>query len=322
MGQDHLASAMTNRKASGMASAGNSTKSKEAWAKTDLLRYFPRSKEEFDNVEQLAEDFVFTEHGPSSPIFDSNSNVLTMGSCFAMELRSALKSMNKNSDYIHVPEGLNNSFAVRQWLEWVLTGDRSSDAHWYDNDPVAGAFKWEPKEEQQKLLEHFKKTDAFVVTFGLAEVWRDKKTKGVFWRGVPAKVFDPNIHECVTSTVQENVDNMKRIYQLIKQYAGSDKKIIFTLSPVPLNATFVGRPTIVSDCVSKSTLRVALDQFFREINPSDCYYWPSFEMVRWVGSHVDFPTLWEDNTPRHVKRSIVEIIIKNFIKKFFVKDKK
>lgn len=311
-----LAHVAANTSASGKASAGDI--GKEKWATNDLIRFFPRTKEEFDDVEKLATDYVFAEHGPEKPIFTNESKVLTMGSCFAMELRLALKSLQKKSEYIQVPEGLNNSFAVRQYLEWALTGDRSSDAYWYDNDPNAGAFKWEPEEEQKKLLEAFKKTDAFVVTFGLAEVWRDKKTKGVFWRGVPMKLFDPEIHECVTSTVQENVNNMKRIYDLIKQYAGPDKKIIFTLSPVPLNATFLGRPTIVSDCVSKSILRVALDEFFKTHQPKDSYYWPSYEMVRWVGSHLDFPTLYEDDTPRHVKRSIVNIIIKNFVKKFFV----
>lgn len=304
-----------NPGASGKSSAGNL--GKEAWQKTNLIRYFPRTKDEFNDVESLAENFIFSEYGPKDPIFDNSSSILTMGSCFAMELRNVLDKLGKNSNYIQVPEGLNNSFAVRQYLEWALTGDRSSDAHWYDNDPNAGAFKWEPKDEQEKLLKHFKSTSAFVVTFGLAEVWRDKKTNGVFWRGVPQKLFNPDIHECITSTVQENVDNMKRIYELIKQYAGQDKVIIFTLSPVPLNATFLGRPTIVSDCVSKSILRVAIDQFFKEINPKDSYYWPSFEMVKWVGPHTDFPTLWADNTPRHVSRNIVDIIISNFIKKFF-----
>ena len=37
---------------------------------------------------------------------------------------------------------------------------------------------------------------------------------------------------------------MVRIAELIKQHAGHDKKIIFTLSPVPLNATFTKQPTL------------------------------------------------------------------------------
>lgn len=302
----------------GRATAGNNKPTRRAWHTNGMIRFFPRSKEEFDDVYSLAKDFVFTEHGPQEPVFDSSSQVLTMGSCFASELRNVLELNNKNSEYIQVPEGLNNSFAVRQYLEWVCTGNRSSDAYWYDNDPSAGAYKWEPEQEQKDLLEYFKKVDGFVITLGLAEVWRDIETGGVFWRGVPEAAFDPNRHECVTSTVEENVKNIRRIVQLIRKYAGKDKTIVFTLSPVPLNATFLGRPTIVSDCVSKSILRVALDKFFTGAKvPKACYYWPSYEMVRWTGSHLDFPTLYEDNTPRHVKRQIVDIIINNFISKFF-----
>ena len=167
------------------------------------------------------------------------------------------------------------------------------------------------------MLQHFKEVSAVVVTFGLGEVWKDVETNNVFWRGVPAKSYNPAKHKCVSSTVQENVDNMKRIVELIKTYAGADKTVIFTLSPVPLNATFSDRPTIVSDCVSKSILRVSLDQFFNENKHNNIHYWPSFEMVRWVGAHTDIPTLFEDNTTRHVNNDIVKIIIENFVAKFF-----
>ena len=317
MSNRKLAHISPNSANTGRATAGNYKTTKRAWHTNNKIRFLPRTKEQFDDIETLAEQYVFAEHGPEQPIFDNTSKIVTMGSCFASELRNVLSEDNKSTDYIQVPEGLNNSFAVRQYLEWALTGDRSSDAYWYDNDPSAGAYQWEPEDEQQKLLEHFKNTDGFVITLGLAEVWKDIETNGVFWRGVPESNFDPVKHECVTSTVQENVQNLKKMYRLIRKHAGKDKTIIFTLSPVPLNATFLGRPTIVSDCVSKSILRVSLEEFFKTNNLKNCYYWPSYEMVRWVGPHLDFPTLYEDNTPRHVKRQIVEIIIKNFITKFF-----
>lgn len=303
------------QKSSAKLSAGNIEK--ELWHKDATITYFPREKEMFNDLDTLAQKYVFDTFGPEQPILDSNDKVVTMGSCFADRLRNWLKNNGKNADYINVPEGLNNSFAVRQWLEWVLTGDRSSDAYWYDNDKVKGIKKYEPEQEQKDLLKHFKKTNAVVVTFGLGEVWRDKETNMVFWRGIPAKNYDPTKHICETSTVQENIENFEKIVSLIKNYAGKDKTIIFTLSPVPLNATFTDRPTIVGDCVSKSILRVALDEFFRKTEYKDVYYWPSFEMVRWVGAHTDFPTLFEDDNPRHVNNAVVKVIIENFVRKFF-----
>jgi hypothetical protein len=296
-------------------SAGNFS-TKQKWH-SENLNYFPAKKEQFEDLDAMSKEFIWKGAGPSSPIFEPGETLVTMGSCFADRLRRWLNRNGKNATYIAVPEGLNNSFAVRQYLEWALTGDRSTDAYWYDNDPELGAYKYEPQQEHAALLKHFKNVNGVVVTFGLGEVWKDIETDNVFWRGVPADSYDEQKHKCVTTTVQENVDNMVRIAELIKQHAGRDKKIIFTLSPVPLNATFTKQPTMLGDCVSKSILRVALDQFFRETQLSDVYYWPSFEMVRWVGAHTDIPTLFEDNTTRHVNNDIVKIIIDNFVEKFF-----
>ena len=297
-------------------SAGNFKVEKSSWHKGNV-NYFPAKKEQFADLDAMAKEFVFKGFGPDTPIFGDNDKVVTMGSCFADRLRNWLNANGKGTSYINVPEGLNNSFAVRQYLEWALTGDRSTDAYWYDNDNELGAYQWEPDQEQQKLLQHFKEVSAVVVTFGLGEVWKDVETNNVFWRGVPASQYDPAKHKCVTSTVQENVENMQRIVDLVQTYAGKDTAVIFTLSPVPLNATFSDRPTMVSDCVSKSILRVSLDEFFRTTQRKRVYYWPSFEMVRWVGAHTDIPTLFEDNTTRHVNNNIVKIIIENFVSKFF-----
>jgi len=296
-------------------SAGN-FKNKNKWH-SENLNYFPSKKEHFYDLNKLAEDFIFKNSGPDKPIFGGNDNLVTIGSCFADRLRNWLNANGKGTTYINVPEGLNNSFPVRQYLEWAITGDRSSDAYWYDNDPELGAYRWQPDQEQQKLFSHFKSISGIVVTFGIGEVWRDVETNNVFWRGVPANEYDEDRHKYETTTVQENVDNMRRIIELVKTHLGEDKVVIFTLSPVPLNATFTNRPTMISDCVSKSILRVALDQFFNENQYNGIYYWPSFEMVRWVGAHTYIPTLYEDETTRHVNNNIVKIIIDNFVKKFF-----
>ena len=288
-------------------SAGNA-----GWYTGQDIEYFPRSLGHFSPLDQFAPRYVFHGFGPESPILKDTDKVITMGSCFADRLRNWLKANGRNADYLNVPEGLNNSFAVRQYLEWALTGERSDDAYWYTEPGQT----WEPEQEQKEVLEHFKNTKAVVITFGLAEVWKDVDTGGVFWRGVPDDVYDPEKHSIQRTTVQQNVDNFNRICYLIKKYAGEDTVIVFTLSPVPLNATFTGQPTMVADCASKSILRAALNEFFF-CDTANTYYWPSFEMVRWVGAHVPLATLWEDNTPRHVNNEIVGIIIDNFVKKFF-----
>jgi len=305
-------------------SIANSNFKNLKWHTGESLDFWPTAAMSQNNLNGVVTQ-LFEQSGPKEPIFTKQSRIMTMGSCFAMRIREWMQRNQQVSDTVFVPEGLNNSFAVRQFIEWALTGNRSSDAYWYDQAADKGIFKWESEEEQSQIKEKFKQYDGFVITFGLSEVWRDKNTKGVFWRGVPDGMFDVEKHECVISTVEENYDNMKRIIELIREHCG-DKPIIFTLSPVPLNATFVGRPCVVSDCVSKSILRVAIEQI-NQLNFNNWYYWPSFELAKWVPAHMDVKSFGGDPKPdkkgnkltdsRHVAEWAVSNIIQNFVKKFF-----
>ena len=288
-----------------------------AWHMSDETVFFPRECEVFDNLELVADEHLFNYHTPDTPPFTSDAKLITMGSCFADRLRRWLSSQGKHAENVDVPSGLNNSFAVRQFIEWVFTGKRSEDAYWYDKDEN-GAIHWEAKDEHEVYRQAYSQMSGLVVTLGLAEVWRDKETGGVFWRGVPETLFDRSRHECVISTVEENVENMRRIIRVVRENVGQ-APVIFTLSPVPLAATMRGISPIVGDCVSKSTLRVAIDIVMREQH-EDVYYWPAFEMVRWVGSHYPASAFGADNTPRHPANHIVKIIVDRFVRAFFGDD--
>jgi len=81
----------------------------------------------------------------------------------------------------------------------------------------------------------------------------------VFWRGVPKDVYDEKRHVFRLTTVDENADNLTRLVEVVRQ-VNPTAPIILTLSPVPLLATFREISCLTADCVSKSVLRVALDQ--------------------------------------------------------------
>ena len=96
--------------------------------------------------------------------------------------------------------------------------------------------------------------------------------------------------------------------------------IVVTLSPVPLEATFRDISCMTADSVSKSVLRVAIDQAMGEHRPN-VYYWPSFEIVRWAGAHVSWPAYgFHDDRSRHVTRYAVGRIIDAFVEAFYVPD--
>lgn len=118
-----------------------------------------------------------------------------------------------------------------------------------------------------------------MLTFGLSEVWYDEVTGNVFWRTIPIEDYDPERHKFRVSTVPENIDNLRAIYQLIRKHR-PDAKVIFTLSPIPLIATFRDNSCLTSNSVSKSVLRVAIDEVVREYRDQGAlYYWPSYELI-------------------------------------------
>lgn len=281
-----------------------------------MTNFFPRERVYFKgDYSKLLKEYVLPGWIPASPPFARESRVLTMGSCFAEELRNYLREQDLWSDFLFVPPGLNNTFALRNFIEWCITGVASNDAYWYDETELGMAVKWTPEEEHGRYREIFRTIDGLVLTIGLAEVWEDTRTGGVFWRGVPRSIFDDDVHLCRLSTVEENLANLQRIVELVRSINPA-VEIVITLSPVPLKATNQPFSCISADSISKSVLRLAIHQLMEQKHPH-LNYWPSFEIVRWLGSHLHHALFGEDGNNRHVNRSAVKMILDNFIAAYY-----
>jgi hypothetical protein len=281
----------------------------------ETTRFFPKSQAEFSNLRHIIDSYVLPGYVPPAPMFDATSSVLMMGSCFAQNLRNYLAERGLQSDWMFVPPGLNNTFALRNFIDWCVHGERSTDAYWYDQHEQGGALKWEPAIEHQAYRKVLSTMSGLVLTVGLAEVWYDAHGGGVFWRGVPQSIYDPGRHKCRVSSVAENRENLSYIVRSLHALR-PNLPIIITLSPVPLKATFDAPSIFTADCVSKSILRVAIHELLEEGHPN-LHYWPSFEMVRWLGSHVPGPMFGEDGNTRHVNRDAVRLIIEAFIRHYY-----
>ena len=280
----------------------------------EATRFFPRV-EEFRDLRALIEKHVLPGWLPEMPPFTPQATVLTMGSCFAQNLRNYLGERGLQSGWLFVPPGLNNTFALRNFIDWCLTGERATDAYWYDAHSEGGAMKWAPPAEHERYRRVLRDVSGLVLTVGLSEVWYDTETNGVFWRGIPKSIYDPKRHKCRLSTVAENRENLSHIVRSLRDLR-PEFPVIVTLSPVPLKASF-DRPSIVTaDCVSKSTLRVAIHELLGEGHRS-LYYWPSFEIVRWLGSHIEEALFGEDGSARHVNRKAVRLILESFIQHYY-----
>ena len=283
---------------------------------SEQVTVYPESNDEFNNIPKVIRAHFLTGHIPKAPVLSAADTIITLGSCFARELSYFLGRYGLSASNIWIPSGLNNTFAIADFISWSVTGQETPRGYRYDRTDDGKIAEWKPETEQHAYREHFGKAGAFVFTLGLAEVWEDTETNQVFWRGVPEEIYDDKRHRFRLSTVEENMQNIRDIIETIRSVS-ANAPIVFTLSPVPLKATFRPQSCVSSDCVSKATLRVALDQVLEDKEPG-VYYYPSFEIVKWLGCNIPFATFGaEDGTSRHVSRSIVINILKEFVRAYF-----
>jgi hypothetical protein len=282
----------------------------------DGVRLYPDSLAAFDDVPRLFREHVLPGHAPEQPLLKTGDTVVTLGSCFAQELREVLELADFDSSNLWVPSGLNNTYALLDFVSWAATGQTTPLAYRYERSQNGQLGEWTPQFEQAAYQELFRSAGALVFTLGLAEVWVDSSTGLVFWRGVPEEIFDRERHEFRVSTIAENEENLRRLIDVVRSVNG-DAPIVLTLSPVPLLATFRDISCLTADCVSKSILRVALDNVLAD-RPENVYYWPSFELVRWAGSAFDWRAFGQD--ARHPHRYLVQSIVEAFVDSFYGTD--
>jgi GSCFA family/Polysaccharide biosynthesis enzyme WcbI len=128
------------------------------------------------------------------------------------------------------------------------------------------------------VREMFEKLDIFVFTLGLTEAWRSRVDGAVFplAPGVVAGEMDHERYEFINFEVRNVVADLQLfIGQLLA--VNPSAKIILTVSPVPLIATYENQHVLVSTTYSKSVLRAAAGEIAKT-NPH-CDYFPSFEII-------------------------------------------
>lgn len=289
-------------------------------------RFFMRfpSKEQLKNS---PEKFILSGLVPKSPFITKKHNITTLGSCFAEEIVRYLSKhgfdANSNSDeklgdiniYFY-GAGLFNSFAVRQQFEWTFENKSVSNGTWYD---LSGNNIIPSEELRKDTLRIFQETNVFIITFGMAEVWENRKTGEVAWRKISTKnsEYESNDFGFRISTCAENVENMERIYQLIRKY-NPKASIIFTVSPVALRATWRDIGSVPANMVSKGTLRVAVDEVWRSHRGDEnFFYFPSYEIIKELCPVIGMESYQSDN--RHPPTDSVLTVMELF-KKFFISD--
>lgn len=250
--------------------------------------------------------------GPDADRFIRPETVfMTFGSCFAENLAAHLRGLGYKVHSEIIGEEVNSTYANRYLLKWIEHGP--TDAPTQAMEDAYGPSM------RQRFGAMLAQADAIVLTLGVAPCFFDEAGEFVFVssRSQTGLGFLQSQMTMRTTTVAENVDNVHAIIDAVQRLSGRSPRIVLTVSPVPLLATTELDSAVIADCLSKSTLRLACNQVVTERAAEGALYWPSFEIVRWLGVHFD-PALGRvfgdhDGSTRHVSRWLIRMIMELFV---------
>jgi hypothetical protein len=223
---------------------------------------------------------------PAQPFIDSDTRVIAFGSCFAARFVEWLidhgynQAFERDSDtsLIRNLSVCESPGAVAQQFRWAFGEFDSQLAFWFGKD----RRRVEATEEDRlRLRATLSGAEVLIITLGLSEMWFDAASGEPIWRVPPRDLHDPRRYAFKVATVAETTAALETIARLRRTHVPA-QKILFTVSPVRLSATFRRIAPIVANVVSKAVIRAALDEFLRahadELNRT-YFYFPSYEIA-------------------------------------------
>jgi len=256
---------------------------------------------------------------PSRKLITRGTKVLAFGSCFAeyfirflarhgynrWQLPPEEHGGCKESLLLSLGDTFENVFVIVQQLRWAFGEFTPASALWFTKDKVY----FEATEERRRNIRlSFQQVDVVVVTLGLSEVWFDKVACEPMWRPITARLYDPERHAVRHATVAETVEALHEFDRLAERFLPG-RQVVFTVSPIPLLATFRDQSAVTANQASKAVLRAGLDEFLskEETRSRDRYhYFPSYELA----FHLFDNPFEADN--RHVRPEVAQCILNAF----------
>lgn len=279
-------------------------------------------------------------------ILGNGERVATAGSCFAQNIARALQDNGFNyyvaeqaPHHLSVAEARAGNYGtysarygnvyttrqLRQLLDRALGRFKPELPAWQRADgrfvdpfrPQVEPGGFARQQDVQAAAEHhlgcvremLQTLNVFVFTLGLTEGWVLRSNGAVLpiAPGVAGGAWDPELYEFVNFNVSEVVADLAASFDTLRSI-NPTAKIILTVSPVPLIATFRNQHVLVSNTYSKSVLRVAAEQV------AECFdnimYFPSFEII----TNPSTGSMYFEDDLRSVSQAGVQHVMRVFFK--------
>lgn len=242
--------------------------------------------------------------------------ILTFGSCFAMNLGTYLKAKGYEAETVGFTEVINTPLANLAMLDFSLKGEKSRFARM-----VLQLKEMWDESKRRELTPIFdldiagllSSHNVVVLTIGVGFDWVDRAT-GQFVIRPDVRNF--RAYGTVFPTAAEQAKRISALLALISRR--TQAQVFVTLSPVPCEFSMHFKSAVMSDCLSKSTLRSALHDALRV--HKNVIYFPAFEVFRWLPAHHGSAFFGADGKVRHPNADVVELVVQAFTQQFLQRD--
>lgn len=272
---------------------------------------------------RIRDGAVFSQVFPRFSLAKGTS-IFTLGSCFARNVEEKLHDFLLPTKGFGVPKcerlgrpnGILNEYnpgTMCQRIEYAAKRESfgelciAPEGGGYIDlllaDYVTPATKerlMERRAEVDKVYTSLFECEAVIVTLDLVEAWYDK-TEGLYVNRIPPTAFmlaDRERFEMDILDVHETQLLLERMVNALR--AMGVTKILLSVSPVPLDATYSGKDCAVANTHSKSVLVASahsLSRLYREVD-----YFPGYEIVTSAGRDS------YDSDSIHVRDDVVELV--------------
>ncbi|MBE1282181.1 MAG: hypothetical protein GJ676_02610 [Rhodobacteraceae bacterium] len=283
--------------------------------------------------ERIRNGLIFPRIRPSFKL-EAGMTGFMVGSCFAREIESKLSLLNLPTTNVSVPPeanaGRNNSIinefnpgCIAQRINWAV--DKQDTREFEDTVSISGDLGKDlllakgnalelPKvmgirEHIDQIYAALPVSDVLVITLGMTQAWLDRKNN-LFLNRMPSPreiKREPDRYSCEFFSLEQTVAMLTKA--LSRAFDSGLKNALITVSPVPLQSTFLPMDCTLANMHSKSTLRLAASELVRTFS-GQIDYFPSYEIVMSGG----LQAFQDDNI--HVRRDVVEEITSYMVSEY------